>query len=129
MCARGKSSHQPPVGILQPLEIPRCPLTHIVVDFVTGLPPSEGHQVTTIVINWFSKASHFNFPNKAPVSGGDRGAPAPARGPLPLDLEGLVSDRGPQFCSQVWRAFCWGLGASHRPTGRWREPARAWWMP
>lgn len=25
---------------------------------------------------------------------------------------GIVSDRGPQFTSSVWRAFCWTLGAS-----------------
>lgn len=92
MCARGKSSHQPPAGLLQPLEIPWHPLLHIVVDFIIGLPPFEGHQVVTVVIDRFSKASHLNSSPKAPVSGGDRGAPGPVRGLLPWDPKDFVSD-------------------------------------
>ncbi|XP_010795097.1 unconventional myosin-XIX-like, partial [Notothenia coriiceps] len=39
-CARSKSSHQTPAGLLQPLPIPSRPWSHIALDFVTGLPPS-----------------------------------------------------------------------------------------
>lgn len=31
-CSRGKYSHQPPAGLLNPLPVPRCPWSHIVVD-------------------------------------------------------------------------------------------------
>lgn len=37
-CAREKSSHQPSVGLLKPLPIPRHPWSHIAVNFVTCLP-------------------------------------------------------------------------------------------
>ncbi|KAK7878028.1 hypothetical protein WMY93_031309 [Mugilogobius chulae] len=42
VCARSKSTHQRPAGLLHPLPIPSRPWSHIAVDFVTGLPPSEG---------------------------------------------------------------------------------------
>ncbi|KAI3371553.1 hypothetical protein L3Q82_023587 [Scortum barcoo] len=35
VCARGKSSHQPPSGLLQPLSVPGRPWSHIALDFVT----------------------------------------------------------------------------------------------
>uniref|UniRef100_A0A8C7YF90 Gypsy retrotransposon integrase-like protein 1 n=1 Tax=Oryzias sinensis TaxID=183150 RepID=A0A8C7YF90_9TELE len=37
-CARNKASHQPPAGLLRPLPVPGRPWSHIVLDFVTGLP-------------------------------------------------------------------------------------------
>lgn len=60
MCAKGKSSHQPPAGLLQPLEIPRCPWLHIVVMWlITGFPSSEAHQIILTMTNHFSKAAKF----------------------------------------------------------------------
>ncbi|KAI3371698.1 hypothetical protein L3Q82_024262 [Scortum barcoo] len=41
VCARGKSSHRAPAGFLKPLPIPHRPWSHIAVDFVSGLPPSQ----------------------------------------------------------------------------------------
>lgn len=59
VCVRGKSSHQPPAGLFQPLKIPQCHWSHITVDFLTGLPPSEGHQVILTIVDQFSKTAHF----------------------------------------------------------------------
>lgn len=42
ICPRGKSSHQAPTG--QP-----CPWSHIALDFVTGLSPSESNTVVLTV--------------------------------------------------------------------------------
>ncbi|KAI3360848.1 hypothetical protein L3Q82_013068 [Scortum barcoo] len=42
VCAHGKSSHRAPAGFLKPLPIPHRPWSHIAVDFVSGLPPSQG---------------------------------------------------------------------------------------
>ncbi|KAK7883236.1 hypothetical protein WMY93_029410 [Mugilogobius chulae] len=47
VCARGKSSHSPPSGLLQPLPVPSRPWSHIALDFVTGLPPSQGFHPQT----------------------------------------------------------------------------------
>ncbi|KAJ8333796.1 hypothetical protein SKAU_G00411150 [Synaphobranchus kaupii] len=112
VCARSKASHQPPSGHLLPLPVPGRPWSHIGVDFVTGLPLSEGNSVILTIVDRFSKAVHF--------------IPLPK---LPSALEtaellvvhvvrlhgipsDIVSDRGPQFSSQVWKAFCVALGAS-----------------
>ncbi|KAJ8369826.1 hypothetical protein SKAU_G00098540 [Synaphobranchus kaupii] len=101
-----------PSGLLLSLPVPGRPWSHIGVDFVTGLPLSEGNTVILTIVDRFSKAVHF--------------VPLPK---LPSALEtaellvlhvvrlhgipsDIVSDRGPQFSSRVWRAFCVALGAS-----------------
>uniref|UniRef100_A0AAQ4Q2C6 Integrase catalytic domain-containing protein n=1 Tax=Gasterosteus aculeatus aculeatus TaxID=481459 RepID=A0AAQ4Q2C6_GASAC len=110
--ARSKSSHQAPAGLLRPLPIPHRPWSHIAVDFVTGLPPSEGNTVILTIVDRFSKAVHFvplpKLPSALETANllvlhvfGLHG--------IPLDI---VSDRGPQFASRVWKAFCQALGAS-----------------
>lgn len=105
VCARGKSSHFPPAGPLNPLSIPLRPSSHISVEFVTGLPPSSGNTVVLTVVDRFSKAAHFIPLFKLPSTVETvvllvlhvfqlHGIPAD-----------IVSDRGPQFTSSVWRSF------------------------
>uniref|UniRef100_A0A674MXQ5 Gypsy retrotransposon integrase-like protein 1 n=1 Tax=Takifugu rubripes TaxID=31033 RepID=A0A674MXQ5_TAKRU len=112
VCSRGKASHRPPAGLLQPLEIPRRPWSHIAVDFITGLPPSQGHEIVLTVVDRFSKSAHFIPLPKLP-SAAETGELLVQHvfrlHGLPTDI---VSDRGPQFCSQVWKSFCSALGAS-----------------
>lgn len=50
VCSHGKSSHRPPAGLLQTLPVPFRPLSHTAIDFVTGLPPSEGNKVILMVV-------------------------------------------------------------------------------
>ncbi len=111
-CARGKRSHRPPAGLLHPLPVPSRPWSHIALDFVSGLPPSKGNTVILTIIDRFSKSVHFIALPKLPsaretadllVSNVFR-----LHG-IPTDI---VSDRGPQFISRVWEAFCNALGAS-----------------
>lgn len=59
VCAHGKTSHHPPSGLLCPLPIPHHPWTQIAVDFVTGLPPSEGSTVILTIVDRFSKLVNF----------------------------------------------------------------------
>lgn len=56
-----KATHRPTAGLLQPLPIPSRPWSHIAVDFVTGLPLSEGNDTILTIVDRFSKAVHF-FP-------------------------------------------------------------------
>lgn len=110
-CARGKASHQASAGLLQPLPVPGRPWSHIGVDFVTGLPPSDGNTTILTIVDRFSKAVHYVPLTKLPsaletaellvlhvfrIHG------------IPMDI---VSDRGPQFASKVWGAFCRAVGA------------------
>ncbi len=59
VCAISKTSNRPPAGLLQPLSVPSRPWSRISLDFVTGLPPSQGNTVVLTVVDRFSKATHF----------------------------------------------------------------------
>lgn len=48
--------HQPPAGLLQPLPAPNRSWSHIALDFVTGLHPSDGHTTILTVVDCSSKA-------------------------------------------------------------------------
>uniref|UniRef100_A0A3P9MH64 Gypsy retrotransposon integrase-like protein 1 n=2 Tax=Oryzias latipes TaxID=8090 RepID=A0A3P9MH64_ORYLA len=111
-CARSKTSNRPPSGLLQPLPVPSRPWSHIAVDFITGLPPSHGHSVILTVIDRFSKAAQFiplpQLPSASETADVLVNNVFRHHG-IPCDI---VSDRGPQFTSQVWKAFCSALGAT-----------------
>uniref|UniRef100_A0A8C7WRV6 Integrase catalytic domain-containing protein n=1 Tax=Oryzias sinensis TaxID=183150 RepID=A0A8C7WRV6_9TELE len=111
-CARSKTSNRPPSGLLHPLSTPSRPWSHIAVDFVTGLPVSQGNTVILTVIDRFSKFVHFIPLPQLPTATETADALVHnvfRHHGLPLDI---VSDRGPQFVSQVWKAFCTALGAT-----------------
>lgn len=111
VCARNKSRNQHPAGLLQSLPTPHRPWSHIALDFVTGLPVLAGKTTILTVIDRFSKAAHFVALEKLPT------AAETSRllfehvfrlHGIPVEI---VSDRGPQFSSQVWKSFCTVLGA------------------
>ncbi|KAI2645263.1 Transposon Tf2-8 polyprotein [Labeo rohita] len=110
VCAKSNSPRQLPTGKLVPLPIPERPWPHLGVDFITDLPESEGNTCVLVVVDRFSKACKL----------------IPLRG-LPTAMETaehlfhqvfrhyglpeeIVSDRGPQFTSHVWKAFFKLLG-------------------
>ncbi|KAK2905603.1 hypothetical protein Q8A73_009546 [Channa argus] len=111
-CAQTKTSRRPPFGLLHPLPIPRRPWSHISVDFVTGLPPSQGNTVILTVVDRFSKMAHFIPLPALPTA--KETAEVLVRNifrihGLPRDV---VSDRGPQFISKFWREFFRLLGVT-----------------
>ncbi|KAI2651157.1 Transposon Ty3-I Gag-Pol polyprotein [Labeo rohita] len=102
------TSNRPPAGLLQPLSVPSRPWSHISLDFVTGLPPSQGNTVVLTVVDRFSKATHL-IPLPKILSARETAVAVidhvfRIHG-LPTDV---VSDRGPQFVSKFWKDFCWG---------------------
>ncbi|KAL2077728.1 hypothetical protein ACEWY4_027232 [Coilia grayii] len=112
VCAQNKTSTRPPPGLLQPLSVPRRPWSHISIDFVTGLPVSDGNTTILTVVDRFSKSVHFIPLPKLPSA--KETADLMVRHVfrlhgLPVEV---VSDRGPQFTSRFWQAFCKLLGAS-----------------
>ncbi len=106
VCAKSKFA-----GKLVPLPIPHRPWSHVGVDFVIDLPNSEGFTCILVAVERFSKACRL-----IPLKG------------LPTALEtaealfyhvfrnygipeDIVSDRGSQFISHVWKALSF-LGIS-----------------
>ncbi|KAI2645539.1 Transposon Tf2-9 polyprotein [Labeo rohita] len=111
-CAMSKSPRHLPAGKLHPLPVPNRPWSHLGVDFMTDLPSSDGNTCILVIIDRFSK-----FCRLIPLKG------------LPTALEtaellfnhvfryygipeDIVSDRGPQFISRVWRSFFRLLGVT-----------------
>ncbi|KAL0172165.1 hypothetical protein M9458_032476, partial [Cirrhinus mrigala] len=111
-CAMSKSPRHLPAGKLHPLPVPNRPWSHLGVDFMTDLPSSDGNTCILVTIDRFSK-----FCRLIPLKG------------LPTALEtaeilfnhvfryygipeDIVSDRGPQFISRVWRSFFRLLGVT-----------------
>jgi hypothetical protein len=105
VCAITYTPSNLPKGKLVPLPIPRHPWSHLGIDFMTDLPPSNHHICVFVVVDHFSKACKL-----IPIKG------------LPTAFEAtellfqqvfrhyglqedIVSDRGPQLISQVWKAF------------------------
>lgn len=82
------------------------------MDFVTGLPPSNGNDTILTIVDCFSKAVHFVTLPKLPTAS----ATADLLVQHVFQLHGIpqdiVSVRGPQFLSQVWKALCHALGAT-----------------
>jgi hypothetical protein len=112
VCCQGKSSHLRPQGLLHPLPVPHRPWSHISLDFITGLPPSHGNTTILVIIDRFSKAARFVPLTKLPS--------AKETAELVINHvfrvfgipQDMVSDRGPQFASRFWKAFCQLMGAS-----------------
>ncbi|XP_054645991.1 uncharacterized protein LOC129188890 [Dunckerocampus dactyliophorus] len=112
VCARSKSSNRPPAGLLQPLPIPARPWSHISLDFITGLPASRGNTTVLNIVDRFSKMAHFIALPGLPTSLDTARLLVRHIFRIHGIPTNIVSDRGPQFTSRVWKAFCKMLGAS-----------------
>ncbi|KAK3511404.1 hypothetical protein QTP70_007228 [Hemibagrus guttatus] len=111
-CAMSKDPCHLPAGKLLSLPVPSRPWSHLGVDFVTNLPTSRNHTCVFMVVDRFSKSCRL-LPLKGPPTALETaelifnhvfryfGIP-----------EDIVSDRGPQFVSRVWRVFLTRLGVA-----------------
>lgn len=83
------------------------------MDFVTGLPESEGCNAVLVVVDRLSKQRHY-IACKAAEEGTTAEETARMLYRNVWRLHGLpqtiVSDRGPQFVSKVWKKLCQILG-------------------
>ena len=110
ICSCIKASHRPPAGLLWPLPIPGRPWSDIALDFVTGLPTFRGNNTIMTVVDRFSKMVHFVALPKLPSTAEMADLLVSHVVRLHGIPQNIVSDRGPQFTSGVWRAFCRGIG-------------------
>ncbi len=98
ICAEGKGSNWPPAGLLQPLSVSLRPWSHIAMDFVTGLPPSNGKTVVLTVGDRFSKAAHYIPPPQIVFSEGDSDYCLGPRFPHPCPPGGRGLWQGSPVC-------------------------------
>jgi transposase InsO family protein len=102
-CQMSKPEHTPSPGLLQPLPVPVSPWSSIGIDFITGLPRSEGKDVIMVVVDCFTKFAHF-LPLSHPYTAS---TVAQCFFEKIYTLHGLlnsiITDRDPIFTSNFWR--------------------------
>ncbi|KAL0309707.1 UNVERIFIED_CONTAM: Transposon Ty3-G Gag-Pol polyprotein [Sesamum radiatum] len=59
VCQKAKAERVPYPGLLQPLPVPHQAWSSVSMDFVEGLPKSEGRNCIMVVVDRFTKYSHF----------------------------------------------------------------------
>ncbi|XP_057696537.1 retinoic acid receptor RXR-gamma-B isoform X2 [Corythoichthys intestinalis] len=112
VCSTNKTPRRPPAGELLPLTVPTRPWSHISLDFITGLPPSQGKTTILTVVDRFSKMVRFiTFP-KLPTAKETASALLDEVFKVHGFPSDIVSDRGPQFVARFWKAFCGLIGAT-----------------
>ena len=58
VCQRIKSETSVPASLLQPLAIPTIAWADVSLDFVEGLPKSQGFEVILVMVDWLTKYAH-----------------------------------------------------------------------
>jgi hypothetical protein len=105
VCQRFKNDSMKPSGLLQPLPIPTRIWTDISMDFIEGLPSSNGYSVIMVVVDRLTKYAHF-VALKHPFSAA---TVAKAFITNVVRLHGIptsiVSDRDKVFLSSFWQAL------------------------
>ena len=123
VCARNKTSSGARMGLLQPLPIPSRPWANISMDFVTGLPVSQGNTTVLTVVDRFSKMARFIALPKLPSAKETAEIMITHVFKVHGFPKDIVSDRGPQFVSCFWREFCRLIGATASLTSGYHPEA------
>ena len=105
VCARIKPSNTASQGVLRPLPIPKRPWNDIAMDFIVGLPESQGYNAILNVNDRLTGMRHL-IPCTKETGSEDLAwlylKEVFRLHGLPLSI---ISDRGPQFISEFWKAL------------------------
>uniref|UniRef100_A0A8C5M348 Gypsy retrotransposon integrase-like protein 1 n=1 Tax=Leptobrachium leishanense TaxID=445787 RepID=A0A8C5M348_9ANUR len=106
VCSQAKHSTLRPAGLLQPLVTPDTPWKAITVDFIVDLPPSHGNTTIMVVVDRHTKMAHFVPVSSLPTA--EKTADLFYHHIFRLHgvPSSIISDRGTQFTSKLWSAFC-----------------------
>ena len=112
-CTKCRQAHAPrdkTPGLLHPLPIPDHPWQHISVDFKNQPKDKDGYDNVCVFIDRMSKAA-ISIPCHRTATAKDMAEMYYVHAYRYYDLpDSIVSDRGPQFISDFWNAFCAILG-------------------
>ena len=102
-CQQTKNDHQKRAGLLCPLPIPASPWEDLSLDFIVGLPPSQGHSTVLVIVDRFSKGVHLGSLPAQHTAFAVAQLFMEICGKLHGQPRSLVSDRDPLFLSRFWR--------------------------
>ncbi|KAI2665857.1 Transposon Tf2-6 polyprotein [Labeo rohita] len=125
ICNMSKVPRHLLAGLHQPLPVPQRPWSHIALDFVTDLPPSNGHTTILSVVDRFSKGCRFIPLPKLPTAMETAELLCNWVFRLYGLPEDIVSDRGPQFTSRLWANFFRLLGVNISLTSGYHPQANS----
>lgn len=114
-CQRNKVQGKKPIGLLQPLPVPKGPWEQVTMDFITGLPCTDaGYDAVLVFCDKFSKMVHFAACNTET----DAFETAKLFRDRVFALHGMpesiVSDRDARFTGHFWKGLMKLLGVTHK---------------